>query len=265
MSLAILFHFLCAQHVSDINISIIRSLRICCWVTKLVLLFLVRCVLEFRRGWVGVVSVLQVSACNTDTTQTQPHQIFDTKRTKNKSTDVVIQQNSRKLLMMDILMSETCWVHKKWNKIASDIKLVFHSSDVSTNFDANETGLSWERLYVTFIYLHITQDRRTEQINTSRRTNENHKKLMARHVMDHECLRDACPVATTASAREIKCLIFNFRLWSCWEVVITVLRMPQNDRRFHSAEPAGESTNRPAVMRERFWRSPTEGVAVVNH
>ena len=29
MSLAILFHFLCIQHVSDINISIIRSLRLC--------------------------------------------------------------------------------------------------------------------------------------------------------------------------------------------------------------------------------------------
>ena len=28
--LAVLFHFLCAQHVSDINISIIRSLRLCC-------------------------------------------------------------------------------------------------------------------------------------------------------------------------------------------------------------------------------------------
>ena len=41
---------------------------------------------------------------------------------------VVIQQNSRKLLMTDILMSETCWAHKKWNKIASDIKLVFYSS-----------------------------------------------------------------------------------------------------------------------------------------
>ena len=64
MSLAILFHFLCAQHASDINISIIRGLRLRC----------------------------------------------------------------RKLLMMDILMSETCWAHKKWNKIASDIKLVFHSS-----------------------------------------------------------------------------------------------------------------------------------------
>ena len=30
--------------------------------------------------------------------------------------------------MMDILMSETCWAHNKWNKIASDNKLVFHSS-----------------------------------------------------------------------------------------------------------------------------------------
>ena len=57
MSLAILFHFLCAEHVSDINISIIR-------------------------------------------------------------TDV-IHQHSRKLLMMDILMSETCWAHKKWNKIVT--------------------------------------------------------------------------------------------------------------------------------------------------
>jgi hypothetical protein len=28
MSFVILFHFLCAQHVSDINISIIRSLRL---------------------------------------------------------------------------------------------------------------------------------------------------------------------------------------------------------------------------------------------
>jgi len=79
MSLVILFQFLCTQYVSDINISIIRSL-----------------------------SVLQASACNTDTTQTQPHQISDTKRSKNKTTYVVIQQHSRKLLMMDILMSETC-------------------------------------------------------------------------------------------------------------------------------------------------------------
>ena len=73
MSLAILFHFFCTQHVSDINIAIIR-----------------------------------LKACNTDTTQTQPHQISNTQRTENTTTDVVIQQQSRKLLMMAILMSETC-------------------------------------------------------------------------------------------------------------------------------------------------------------
>ena len=70
------------------------------------------------------------SACNTDTTPTQPHRNSNTHRTKNNTTNVVIQQNSRKLLMMDILMSETFWAHKKWNKIASDIKLVFYCSAI---------------------------------------------------------------------------------------------------------------------------------------
>ena len=121
MSLAILFHFLCAQHVPDINIFIIRSLRLFCWITTLAVLFLVRCVLEF----------LCRSACNTDTTPTQPHRNSNTHRTKNNTTNVVIQQNSCKLLMMDILMSETCWAHKKWNKIASDIKLVFYSPTIT--------------------------------------------------------------------------------------------------------------------------------------
>ena len=54
------------QHVSDINISIIRSMRLFCWITTSVILFLVWCVLEFWCGWVGVVSVLQAEACNTD-------------------------------------------------------------------------------------------------------------------------------------------------------------------------------------------------------
>jgi len=75
MSLAILFHSLRAQHVSDIHV---------------------------------VVSMLQASACNMDTTPTQPHRNSNTHRTKNNTTNVVNQQNSRKLLMMDILMSETC-------------------------------------------------------------------------------------------------------------------------------------------------------------
>ena len=91
MSLAILFHFLCGA-------------RFASWSCA--------------------------SACKTSTTQNQPHQISNTQRTENKTTDVVIHQHSRKLLMIDILMSETCWSRKKWNKIASDIKLVFHSSTI---------------------------------------------------------------------------------------------------------------------------------------
>jgi len=49
---------------------------------------------------------------------------------QNNTANVVIQQNSRKLLMMDILMSETCWAYKKWNKISSDTKLVFYTSSL---------------------------------------------------------------------------------------------------------------------------------------
>ena len=141
MSLAILFHFLCVQHVLDINISnmffwvfprrqivvgrrfgtlyrfhlqrlvvdcnisIIKSLQLCCWITTSVVLFLFRCVFEIWRGWFWVVSVLraEASTCSTGTTQTKPHQISNTQRTENKTTDVVIQQHSCKLLVMDIL------------------------------------------------------------------------------------------------------------------------------------------------------------------
>ena len=68
------------------------------------------------------------STCNTDSTPNQPNRNPNTHRTKKNMTNVVIQQTSRQPLMMDILMSETCWAHKKWNKIASDIKLFFYSS-----------------------------------------------------------------------------------------------------------------------------------------
>jgi len=72
MSLAILFHFLRTQHVSDINL-------------------------------LGLLCAVCFVFCTISSTQ----------QTKNKTTDVVIQQHSRKLVMMDILMSETCLVHKK--------------------------------------------------------------------------------------------------------------------------------------------------------
>ena len=108
ISLAILFHLLCAQHVSDFNIYNIRSLRLRCWITTSVVVFSGHCVGDLV-----------------------PHQISNTQWTENTTTDVVIQQQSRKLLMMDVLMSETCWAHKKWNKIASDMKLVFYYSTIT--------------------------------------------------------------------------------------------------------------------------------------
>jgi hypothetical protein len=60
-------------------------------------------VLELWCGWFQVVLVLQASANKTSRTKSS-----NTQRTENKTTDVVIYQHSRKLLMMDILKSETC-------------------------------------------------------------------------------------------------------------------------------------------------------------
>ena len=72
-SLIILFHFLCAQHVSGIYISIIRSLRLFCWITTLVVLFLVRCVLVFRCGWLFRVWSLQHGYHSNPTTPKLQH------------------------------------------------------------------------------------------------------------------------------------------------------------------------------------------------
>ena len=128
MSLAVLFHLLCAQHVSDINISIFKSLQLCWWITTSVVLFSVRCVLELLLRLIfGGVRFAGFSL------QNEHHQIpattnSNTQRTENKTTDVVIHQHSCRPLKKDILMSETCWAHNKWNKIASDINLGFHLS-----------------------------------------------------------------------------------------------------------------------------------------
>jgi len=182
MSLPILFHFLCTQHVSDINISIIRSLRLCCRLKPATRTLLkpnrtqhnlyfslqhghysnpaahntpvlqpaTRILLKPSHTQHNLCFSLQhghysnpaayntpvlqpatrtplkpsctqhtcasacntdttqtqphqtsnttcASVCNTDTTQNQPHQISNTQRTENKTTDVVIQQHSRKL------------------------------------------------------------------------------------------------------------------------------------------------------------------------
>ena len=52
--------------------------------------------------------------------------------------------------MMVILMSETCLTNKKWNKIASDIKLVFCSSSFQ-NILEGSSGIS-KKVYKKGIY-----------------------------------------------------------------------------------------------------------------
>jgi hypothetical protein len=57
MSLAILSHFLYAQHVSDINISIIRSSWLCWWIITLVVFFC-------KDGWFSVsVNLRCIAVC----------------------------------------------------------------------------------------------------------------------------------------------------------------------------------------------------------
>ena len=185
MSLAILFHLLCAQHVSDIIISIFRSPQPphTTWTEQLCFSLQneyhqipaatkapTHNELRYVQSEIHITKYIN-KALNTkqpmkntthkrtqwsqsiaDSGQNQlkytyqlqkgnkthhtKHTITHRKVTlilkhpslQKKTTYVVIHQHSRKLLKMDILMSETCWAHNKWNNIASDIKLVFHSS-----------------------------------------------------------------------------------------------------------------------------------------
>ena len=59
---------------------------------------------------VGVVSVLQAEASHTDTTPTQPHRNSNTHRYKNTQPICWYNRKFAGFLMMDVLMSETCWV-----------------------------------------------------------------------------------------------------------------------------------------------------------
>ena len=120
-----LLYFLDTQHVSGINMSIFRSLQLCCWTATLAVLFLDCCVLELGCGSARVLSGLPAeaglcfsrhnpaSAGSPDSTLAELHPNSNTQQSKNNTANVVVQQHGCKLLKMDILMPETCWVSKK--------------------------------------------------------------------------------------------------------------------------------------------------------
>jgi len=85
---------------------------------------------------------LKAEACIMDTTPNQSHRNSNTHRTKNNTTNVVIQQNSRKFLMMDILMSETCRAHKKW-KPATRIPLQPNHTGIPTHIEPRTIRPMW--------------------------------------------------------------------------------------------------------------------------
>ena len=81
-------------------------------ITKLVVSFLVYCRLEVRCGQAGVVSGLQAPNLQPTANQERNYQCGN-------------QHYSRELLMMGIVVPETCRPYKKYNKIIRGIQLVF--------------------------------------------------------------------------------------------------------------------------------------------
>jgi len=105
-----------AQHVSDVNTSILRSLRLILLSYFMGYIVLVRCVLVFRCGLAVVVwypSVGWGTSASPCIRIPQHHSQTTTKHqhtsNQNNITHEITQQISRKLLRMDVLTSETCW------------------------------------------------------------------------------------------------------------------------------------------------------------
>jgi len=65
-------------------------------------------VLELGCGSAGVVSGLPAEASSPDTTLDEPRPNSNTQQTTKETANVVVQQHSRELLKMGILMAETC-------------------------------------------------------------------------------------------------------------------------------------------------------------
>ena len=104
-------------------------------ITTLVVSFLVCCMLEVRCGQAGVVSGLQAKARLKSCFSLQPRHYSsltapNLQHTANheRNDQCGNQHYSRELLMMGIVMPETCWAYEKYNKLTSGIQLIFYSS-----------------------------------------------------------------------------------------------------------------------------------------
>jgi hypothetical protein len=78
------------------------------------------------RGEAGVVSALQPGHYSS---LTAPNLQHTTNQERNDQCGK--EHHSSELLMIGIVMPETCWAYKKYNKIISGIELVFYSSVIT--------------------------------------------------------------------------------------------------------------------------------------
>jgi len=105
-----------AQNVSDVNTSILRSLRLIRWVTSWVVSGSMCVGVTLQCDCGGVVSVCRLKHCfslHTDTTPPQPSHNVTPTHIEPGTTHEVTQQISRRLLRMDVLPSKTCWALNK--------------------------------------------------------------------------------------------------------------------------------------------------------
>ena len=143
MTLALLCQFT-AQHVSDVNTSIFRSLQLLgallCRLTwgVLVLCSGIGC------WWCGIRVLLVVQpALGYHITNNQSRYITPTRLKSAHYSLHNNSPNSRKLLKMDVLTSETCWA-VNWHNKASVFKLVYL---YSSNWGCLPPGLRLYRMF----------------------------------------------------------------------------------------------------------------------
>ena len=116
-----------AQHASDVNTSILRSLRLICWVISWVVLFwfdVCWCYVVVWLGWCGI--------------RMQAEALVQHQHTSNQSntTHEITQQISRRLLRMDVLTSEARWAlnNEIIKQVASSWSLFIHLPLIRVRF-----------------------------------------------------------------------------------------------------------------------------------
>ena len=143
-----------AQHVSDVNTSILRSLRLICWVISWVVLLwfdVCWCYVMVWLGWCGI----RMRA----STPPQPnHNVTPIHIEPEQHNPWNNWINNRKLLRMNVLISETCWalnnvIIKKWHQVGPSF--CNYQNDVRSNKHKMQKFLFYKK-FVVSLYMFPT-------------------------------------------------------------------------------------------------------------